>query len=294
MADDLNTAMETGPKVSVVMSVYDGLPYVSTAVESILEQTFEEFEFIIIDDGSTDGSTAVLRRYAAQDDRIRLIVQENRGLTPSLNRGLALAEAPLIARMDADDVCVPERFQKQVDFLEAHPEHVLVGSHVRFIDGAGDPISPDNPLYNKRNLGGMDLCFEHDAIEERLLAGGWAFIHPTVMMRQAAVEQIGGYNPKIVDAEDRDLFIRMAEVGRLANLPDVLLKYRVHGSQVSTTSAVQSYWSKRARRAGYLRRDLPLPDELQLLPMVRAAVGSKLRQTRVWPQVLKAYNYLVS
>ena len=294
MADDLNTAMKTGPKVSVVMSVYDGLPYVGAAVESILGQTFEEFEFIIIDDGSTDGSTAVLRRYAAQDDRIRLIVQENRGLTPSLNRGLALAEAPLIARMDADDVCVPERFQEQIDFLEAHPEHVLVGSHVRFIDGTGDPISSDNPLYSKRNLGDMDLCAEHDAIEQRLLTGGWAFIHPTVMIRQAAVEQIGGYNPKIVDAEDRDLFIRMAEVGRLANLPGVLLEYRVHGSQVSTTSAVQSYWSKRARRAGYLRRDRPLPDELRLLPMVRSAVGSKLRQTRVWPQVLKAYNYLVS
>lgn len=285
--------MQDDPKVSVVMPVYNAEPFVGPAIESVLKQTFTDFEFIIINDGSTDSSTEVLRRYDDMDERIRLVEQRNQGITPTLNRGVALARGKYIARMDADDICLPERFQLQVDYLDAHSSCVLVGGNVEPIDQDGKTIQLDDKRFGKY-VRGMNFPQEHDAIEERLLTAGWAFMHPTVMMCREAVTRVGGYNPKIKDAEDVDLFIRLAEIGRVANLPDTLLKYRYHDTQISSTSSVQMYWMKRARRAGYLRRGLPLPEELRLFSMLRSAIGSKLRKTALWPHVLTLYNRIMS
>lgn len=284
--------MPNNPKVSVVMAVCNAHQYVGEAVESVLQQTFTDFEFIIIDDGSTDDSGDVLRRYVDQDRRIQLVEQENRGLPPSLNRGLAMSRGKYVARMDADDVCLPRRFELQVNYLDSHPQCVVVGGDVKAIDEKGDSISSTDSRFAGRldstNL--MKFPRNHDTIENWLLTRGWAFIHPAVMMRRNAIEKVGGYDPKIKDAEDLDLFIRLAEVGQMANLPAVLLKYRCHSTQISSTSPVQNYWSKRARRAGYQRRGLPLPEELRLPAIIQSAIGKELRKRELYQPVVRLFS----
>src|SRR4051812_26679567 len=126
--------MAASPTVSVLMAVYNGEQYLREAVNSILSQTFKDFEFIIIDDGSTDRSPELLASYARADSRVKLISRPNKGLTKSLNEGLHAARGEFVARMDGDDISLPERFERQVSYLREHPEVVLVGSRVEFID----------------------------------------------------------------------------------------------------------------------------------------------------------------
>lgn len=213
------------PVISVVMSVYNGQRYVAEAVESILAQTFIDFEFILIDDGSTDRSKALLESYANRDPRIRLISQANKGLTKTLNEGLGLARGEFIARMDADDVSLPDRFEKQVAFLRANADCVCVGSRVLRVDPYGSPLSES------------DHKLKHEEIDRQLIEEGlgWAITHPAAMMRRDAAEKVGGYREQFRTSQDLDLWLRLAEVGRLANLPEVLLKYRYHPDSVGFT-----------------------------------------------------------
>jgi glycosyltransferase involved in cell wall biosynthesis len=203
------------------MPVYNAQRYVGAAVESILSQSFADFEFLIIDDGSTDNSRKILETYAARDARIRLISRPNMGLVRTLNEMIDLARGELLARMDADDISLPGRFAAQIDYLGAHPEVVCVGTAVQVIDPAGRPIFGGHP--------GMD----HEALVERALDGCCPLSHPSVMMRRSAVLDVGAYRAEFMLAEDLDLWLRLAEVGRLANLDQVLVKYRMHPSSVS-------------------------------------------------------------
>jgi glycosyltransferase involved in cell wall biosynthesis len=209
------------PLISVCMPVYNAERYVAQAVESILDQTLGDFEFLILDDGSTDGSTEILRRYAAGDLRIRLTSRPNAGVVRSLNELVDQSRGEFIARMDADDVALPERFARQVEYLRAHLECVLVGSRVRIIDPEGDPL--------------CDWCTmqEHEVIDSSYLRGEpvTAVSHPSVMMRRDAVLAVGKYRPFVI--EDIDLFLRLAEHGRIANLPEPLLQYRIHPGNIS-------------------------------------------------------------
>lgn len=209
------------PTVSVLMPVHNAERYLAEAIESILDQTFTDFEFLIIDDGSTDRSRVTLERYAARDARIRVTSRPNTGYGVALNELLRQARGDLIARMDADDVALPERLERQVAYLRAHPDVVCVGSAVQFIDAAGRFL-----LERHEGMG-------HQLIQERALAGDCALNHPSVMMRRAALEAVGGYHVEFVPAEDLDLWLRLGEIGRLANLPDVLMKYRQHEASFS-------------------------------------------------------------
>jgi glycosyltransferase involved in cell wall biosynthesis len=204
------------PTVSALMPVYNAEPYLAEAVESILGQTFADFEFLIVNDGSTDRSGAILERYAARDRRIRLTSRPNTGYTVALNQLLDLASGEFVARMDADDVALPQRLERQVDYLRAHRDVVCIGSAVQFIDAAGRFLRNGHP--------GMD----HEAIQQRALAGDCPLNHPSIMMRRAAVQAVGGYHPEFEPAEDLDLWLRLGEVGRLTNLPEALMKYRQH------------------------------------------------------------------
>jgi glycosyltransferase involved in cell wall biosynthesis len=239
------------------MPVYNAETYLEKAVESILNQTFSDFEFFIIDDGSTDGSAAILERYADSDPRIRLISRPNRGLAPTLNELVNRSRGELIARMDADDISMPERLQRQVDYLHDHPDCVLVASHALVIDREDDPIA---------------VWFKvdgHKAIDEHNMRGnmGTALCHPSIMMRRSAIQRVGGYCERYRIGEDLDLFLKLAEVGQLANIPETLIQYRHHESSFTKTRSHEEVRDllllhNEARR----RRGLPEVEELQLRP----------------------------
>lgn len=233
-------------KISVLMPVYNAEPYVAEAVESVLNQTFTDFEFIIINDGSTDSSLEILQKYASQDTRIKLISRENRGLIITLNEGLALARGTLIARMDADDINCIDRFEKQLDYLNSYPNCVAVGTKTQLIDDENDA-----------------LCFmgeheSHEEIDSRHIRGiGGMIIHPSAMIQRAAMISIGGYLDSYPHAEDVDFWLRLAEYGELANLPEVLFKYRQHFESVGYKHRLTQIESvRKAVKAACLRRGI--------------------------------------
>ncbi|UCG13685.1 MAG: glycosyltransferase [Deltaproteobacteria bacterium] len=208
------------PIVSVIMSVFNGQQYVGQAVQSVLKQTFADFEFIIIDDGSSDLTWEHLVAY--RDPRIRLFRnQENVGLTKSLNKGLALAKGKYVARQDADDLSFPLRLEKQVTFLERHPEVVLISAHYEVIDPEGNTLG----LLRRKGDPGLVawslLFYNH-------LAG-----HSLVMYRRHAVVGIGGYSEARPYSQDYDLWLRLSKVGDIVILPEVLLRWRKHDAQIS-------------------------------------------------------------
>jgi glycosyltransferase involved in cell wall biosynthesis len=234
------------PSVSVLMPVYNAEPYLAEAVESILGQTFADFEFLIVNDGSTDRSRTILERYAARDGRIRLSSRPNTGHTVALNELLDLASGELLARMDADDVALPQRLARQVDYLREHRDVVCVGTAVHFIDEAGRFLRNGHP------------AMDHEAIQRRALAGDCPLNHPSIMMRRAAVLAVGGYRPEFQPAEDLDLWLRLGEVGRLTNLPEVLMKYRQHERSFSEKhQRLQLERSAAAVLAACQRRGIP-------------------------------------
>ena len=205
------------PLLSILMPVYNGERYLRPAVTGILRQDFRDFEFIAVDDGSTDGSKRILESFAKADARLRVLSRANSGIVGALNDGLALAQGELIARMDCDDIALPGRLQAQVDFLQSHPECVALGTAVQIIDSYGAVVDRyDPPL-------------EHDGIVAELFEGnGGALIHPSAVFRASALRAIGGYDPAFCKAEDVDLYFRLSRHGRLANLPMLGLQYRHH------------------------------------------------------------------
>lgn len=234
--------MAERPRVSVVMAVRNGAPYLQQAVDSILHQTLRDFELVVVDDGSSDSTPDLLRRAESADPRVRVLRQEPAGLVASLNRGCRAAVAPLLARMDADDVAFADRLARQAEFLDRHPRAALVGSAVVRIDAAGREI--------KRNV-----CPTTHAEIVRELDRYNCFTHSTVMMRAERFTAAGGYRDAYLHAEDYDLWLRLAEHDELANLPDPLLYYRVYPDQVSMRHLEQQVVSSvGARAAARMRR----------------------------------------
>ncbi len=212
------------PAVTVALPVYNAGRYLAAAVASILGQSFRDFELIAVDDGSTDNSRALLEGFAARDPRVRVISRPNTGIVGALNDAWQAARTPLVARMDADDIAFPERFARQVAFMNARPEVVCLGAAIVYLDAAGSPVKP------------CPRAAEHEALEAALLRGdGGSLIHPVVMLRRAALVTVGGYRREAQYVEDLDLYLRLARVGRLANLPEPLLFYRVHGTSINFT-----------------------------------------------------------
>jgi glycosyltransferase involved in cell wall biosynthesis len=269
--------MTPPPPITVLLAVYNGQQYLRAAIESVLTQTFTDFEFLIIDDGSTDQTLSILREYAARDGRIRMVTRPNKGLTNTLNEGLSLAGGEFLARMDADDICMPRRFERQLGYLRENPDCVLVGSRVLLMDPDGLPI--------------REMCLEqtHDEIDQAHLNRGWPIVHPAATMRLSALKQIGGYRDEFNTLEDLDLFLRLAEIGKLANLPDLLLNYRQHFASVTHSKEEKQmqirqaiYDQTRARRG--LPPDVPPPP-------ARAQARQKHEQHRFWAwTALKAGN----
>jgi glycosyltransferase involved in cell wall biosynthesis len=231
------------------MSVYNAEDYLSQAIESILKQKFRDFEFIIINDGSTDKSRDIIEFY--NDDRIILIDQENRGLIYSLNRGISKARGPIIARMDADDISLPERLFVQFSWLNKNSDVGVMSTGCRIIDSKGE-------LRNKM----INSSRSHEVILENILNGrkGCSLIHPSVMMRKEVVLRAGGYNERFQTCEDVDLWLRISSVSNLHVIPDVLLLLRKHEGNVSLIARRNQLLSGILARVCYYVREKGLPD----------------------------------
>jgi glycosyltransferase involved in cell wall biosynthesis len=209
-------------KVSILLPVYNGEKFLREAIESILSQTFTDFEFIIMDDGSTDGTSAILDHYERLDDRIHIHHHEHQGLIASLNRGCHIAQGKYLARMDADDVSLPERLAKQVEYLEAHPEVGVLGCGVQVIDG------------DRKKIRIFQFPAEHGVLRFRLcFFNALTLAHPAVMMRRELLERVGGYNPDMVHSEDYELWSRLCGLTRMSNLRDTLFYLRKHESNLT-------------------------------------------------------------
>ncbi len=268
------------PAVSVVMSVLNGERFLAEAVESILAQSFADFEFIIIDDGSTDRTSAILETYEKTDTRVLVHHQENKGLVEALNRGCALAHGKYIARIDADDVALQDRLKRQVEFMETHPGVALVGGSIECIDATGKPLVTHVALTS------------HRKIRAALLRGSCGLWHPTIMMRTDAFTAIGGYRKAIIDAEDYDLFLRMAERFYVANLENVVLKYRLHGDQVSALKFKRQALSSLAARAAAWSRQHGKPDPLDNCAEITPTMLDSLGVTDIARQTTIARAYV--
>jgi glycosyltransferase involved in cell wall biosynthesis len=235
-------AVTGSPEVSVLMPARDAARWLAEAVESILAQTFASFELLVIDDGSTDDTARLLSRFAERDGRVKVLSGPARGLVAALNEGLAAARAPLIARLDADDIAHPERLAKQVAFLADHPDVGVVGSWAQEIDSRGRPLGLRAP----------ETCPDRLS---RLLARTNPLVHSSVMARTQLLRDLGGYRCAFEAAEDYDLWLRVADQARLANLSDVLVSYRIHDGSVSGCKLLRQGFSARlARRAAMTRR----------------------------------------
>jgi glycosyltransferase involved in cell wall biosynthesis len=206
------------PAVSVVMAVFDGAPWVGAAVESLLGQTIADLEVVVIDDGSTDATPDVLA--SIRDPRLRIERSVRQGLTRALNRALDLARAPLVARLDADDLALPERLARQRQYLDAHPDVGLLGTGAREVDPTGREVAILRPPVD-------------DTAIRRALIRANPMVHSSVMMRRSVLDRVGRYDPSFPVAQDYDLWMRLARVSRLANLADVLVVRHLGARRVS-------------------------------------------------------------
>lgn len=210
------------PALSVLMPVHNGATYLAQAITSIQAQTVGDFEFIIVDDGSTDSTLEILERFAKADARLRVLSRPNTGIVGALNDGLALCRAEFVARMDADDIALATRFAQQLAAMKQDPQCIALGAAALFTDPEGRPLKIYRPTLT------------HASIEDELARGnGGALIHPTVVFRRDALTACGGYRERYNYIEDLDLYVRLLDRGRLANLPEVLLHYRQHPQSVN-------------------------------------------------------------
>lgn len=237
------------PLVSVLISVHNGESYLHETLNSVLAQDFAKFEVVIVNDGSTDRTADILAEYAV-DQRFRIITQERRGLIYSLNLGLQLARAELIARLDADDIALPHRFTRQVEFMRAHPEVALLGSAIIVINKQGKELKkvvyPTGP--GPAKLAMSRLC---------------AVSHPSVMMRRTLVLGVGGYRSAFLHAEDYDLWLRISEHHPIDNLTEPLIRYRKHDKNVSLIFHQQQSLSTVVARHCSKKRIAGLPDPME-------------------------------
>lgn len=268
--------MVSVPKISVVMSCYNAGSYLSDAIESVLGQTYGDFELLLIDDGSRDGTLGTINDFAAKDKRIVVIAKENSGLANSLNVGIEAARAQWIARMDQDDIAFPERLQRQIDFMGDHPETVLLGGGCVTIDNKG------------RELRRYRYPTGHDDIINQIEQGGTAFPHATAFYRRDTVRGIGCYRVRMDGAEDKDLWLRLGSAGRIACLAEPLIRLRKHSDSftgvqdnrltILSHTAVISHF---LRKNGF--RD-PVDDEEEKFRSFLIWVEDKLRDARVFDE----------
>jgi len=232
------------PKVTVLMSVYNSEIWLSQSIESVLNQTFRDFEFLIVNDGSTDDSLTVINRYAKKDPRIRVVNKQNSGLADSLNYGIKYARGEWIARIDADDLSMPQRLEKQMVAASSEKDVALIGSGIKLID--------ENGVHLKTFLYPSD----HNSLQKNLNSAKAFFAHSSAFYKASVVRRVGGYRGRIYRAEDHDLWLRLSEIGRVICVSEALVHIRQHKDQISHDQngerqiidsyvAMVSYWLRK-------------------------------------------------
>lgn len=245
--------MRIVPRVSVLMAVFNSQRFLEETIRSVLAQSYSDFEFVIVDDCSTDSTSSIIQKFAEVDPRVRPFrMEENRNQTRCLVFGLEQCRGEFIARIDGDDVMLKERLQSQIAFLDEHSEIGLVGGWAQLIDEAGAEICS------------FEVPTEDHAIRKCMTRQN-PFLHPAVVFRRELIRQTGSYDRRLSAAQDYDLWLRIAQVTGLANLPLKLIKYRLVGSGVSLgSSRRQAFEVLRIRCRAVLSRRLPASALLHL------------------------------
>lgn len=242
------------------MSVYNSARFLDQAINSIRGQSYKDFEFIIVDDGSTDATPTILSAHAAADPRIRILPQKNQGVIDSLNRGFAAATGTYIARMDGDDLAKPYRFEKELDFLAENPGIALVGGAIEVVGAEAQVLDtirlPSEPAQIRRHMREL----------------GCALAHPTVLFRRSILNEVSGFRKAYRYAEDYDFWLRVLEKFDLANLDEVLLSYRRHDASVSIKNAKQQALSALCARTTAKLRLEGCPDPTSCVEVITEAV----------------------
>lgn len=265
-------------KISVVMAAYNAEKYLKEAMDSILGQTYDDFELIVIDDKSSDASGQILKDYAARDSRVVVLEnQENMGLTKSLNKGLKVAKGEYIARMDADDISVPDRFEKQVVFLDSHPDHSFVSCIGRYIDEDGK--EEQLRLFPETNEEIYAMMPKVDAV-----------MHPGVMFRREDIRKIGDYCEDFRVVQDYDLWFRgMAAGYKFYNIQEPLVLFRRNDSYNTRKSKAYRMVDYRVRKKGYKINKIPLHKRVYLVvPLALAYIPPKVMDKLFY--VLKRFD----
>jgi glycosyltransferase involved in cell wall biosynthesis len=252
----------SSPKISVVMPFYNAQKYIALAIESILKQTFSDFELILINDASTDGSDEIVAKYL-QDERIIYIKNnDNKGIVYNLNLGLKLAKADIIARMDGDDVSELNRFEKQFDFLQNNSDISVLGSFVKIINSDGQIIDHrSKPL-------------DWEKIRQQIIIYS-PLVHPSVMFRKKEVLAVGGYREGYIYVEDIDLWYRLSYSGyKISNIPEFLLQYRFHENSTSKKSKLIAKKAFLLRMEAIKKFNLKISLKYKLVIYLQFAIGS--------------------
>jgi glycosyltransferase involved in cell wall biosynthesis len=232
--------------ISVVLPVYTAGPPLELAIRSILQQTRKDFELVIVDDCSKDQSAQMIRQFEKQDSRIRAIYhQTNQGLSNTLNETLRIASGKYVVRMDQDDESLPDRLEKQIGFLEAHPKIAVVGSYVYHM-GA-------RPEFDRL----VTMPVSHQEISAALPRYNCIY-HPSIAMRRRWILALGGYRGEFRNAEDYDLWLRVSRIHQIANLPEPLLRYRFSVSGMTLSNKWEQYYYVQLAQLSYLKPDVAL------------------------------------
>lgn len=265
------------PKVSVVMSVYNTEKFVEAALKSILKQTMVDFEVVLIDDGSADKSMELVKQFG--DPRVRIIHQTNHGLVYSFNKGIRLARADFIARMDADDICLPSRFEKELAWLQADKRRGLVGAFFAYIDEETSKSTDVVMTCPPKHLDVARMCYIVNP-----------FGHGSIMMRKEAVEELGGYRSEYEPSEDYDLWRRMVNSWQVGQIPEVLYLWRFHpGSisrrkaDVSNASAARTVANMWAAKPIY-KSAFKINSDAKFYRQLNSALSERLYEQYLWQQ----------
>lgn len=264
--------MSENAAITVLMPAYNAAPYIAEAINSVLQQTFQSFELLIINDGSTDDTELIIRNFS--DSRIRLINQPHSGVAAALNLGLLNAAAPLIARFDADDICYPQRLQLQYNFLQAHPDHVLIGSDVNYSDKKGEHLYRFfSPAYMHEEIAGYILS-------------DCPFIHSSVMYKKAVALELGGYDARAHTFEDYRLWLQFINKGKVCNIAEPLITVRLNPESVTVDEKL------RGRRFTALKKEMLFSSSISI---TQEAALLQILQNQNFSRFKKySYNILVA